>query len=115
MRSDREKLQDILESIQRIERYAFRGRHVFDSDELIQTWIAYHLQTIGEACRSLSAGIKNQNPQVPWQQIIGMRHILVHQYFVIDKDRLWAVVEDDLAALKSQIDTICAGLPPVPP
>ncbi len=49
MRDDRERLLDILEAIERIEKYTARGRSVFDEDELIQTWVLHHLQIIGEA------------------------------------------------------------------
>ena len=47
MRDDREWLLDILESIERIQKYAARGRKAFESDELIQTWMVHHIQIIG--------------------------------------------------------------------
>ena len=53
MRDPRERLQDILEAIGHIERYAVRGRQAFEKDELIQTWFVRHLQNIGEAVRAL--------------------------------------------------------------
>lgn len=71
--------RDILEAIGRIDRYSSRGRGAFDADELIQNWVVSHLQLIGEACRSMSKELREQNPDVPWDKIIGMRHILVHQ------------------------------------
>src|SRR5437764_1370688 len=54
MRDDRERLLDIQEAVERIERYAARGRKAFEQDELIQTWVLYHLQIIGEAARTLA-------------------------------------------------------------
>ena len=51
MRDDRERLLDILEAIERIERYAARGREAFENDELLQTWVVHHVQIIGEAAR----------------------------------------------------------------
>ena len=54
MRGDRERLLDILEATERIEKYAGQGRDVFERNELIQTWMVQHLQMIGEAARSLS-------------------------------------------------------------
>lgn len=47
MRDLRERLLDILEAIERIEKYTIRGRDAFEQDELIQTWIVHHLQIIG--------------------------------------------------------------------
>jgi uncharacterized protein with HEPN domain len=51
MRDDRERLLDILEAIERIEKYTSKGREVFEDDELIQTWVVHHLEIIGEATR----------------------------------------------------------------
>jgi len=91
MRSDREKLLDILEAIERIERYAVQGREAFEQNELIQTWFIQNLQVIGEAA-PLSSEIRTQHSDIPWKQIIGMRNILTHNYFEIDSDIVWAVV-----------------------
>ena len=59
MRDDRERLLDILESVELIEKYAAKGRAAFEQDELIQTWFLQHLQIIGEASRALSAISEN--------------------------------------------------------
>lgn len=85
MRDDTQLLLDILEAIDRIERYSSRGKDAFENDELVQNWIVNHLQVIGEAARSLSADLRDSNKEVPWAKIIGMRHILVHRYFEIDR------------------------------
>jgi len=106
MRDARELLMDILEAIQRIEKYTREGREKFDADELVQTWVIRHLQIIGEAARKLPSEIKEKYPEVPWSKIIGMRHILTHQYFDIDEEVVWAVVEKDLIELKNQIQEI---------
>lgn len=100
MRNDRDKLHDILEAIERIERYASQGRAAFEQNELIQTWFTQNLQIIGEAARSLSSEIREQHPEVPWPKIIGMRNILTHNYFEIDFDIVWVVVEQELTPLK---------------
>jgi uncharacterized protein with HEPN domain len=54
MRDDRERLQDVLEAIEKIEKYAAHGRIAFDTDELIQSWIVNQLRILGEAARTLS-------------------------------------------------------------
>ena len=111
MRDDRERLLDILEAIERIEKYAARGRTVFDEDELIQTWVLYHLQIIGEAVRALSPTTTSNSEDLEWSKIIGMRNILVHNYFSIDKDIVWAVIENDLLTLKSKIQAFLDEYP----
>jgi uncharacterized protein with HEPN domain len=54
VRDDRVRLGDILEAIERIDKYAGQGREALHDDELIQTWVVHHLMIIGEACRALS-------------------------------------------------------------
>jgi len=103
MRDDRERLLDIQQAIERIERYAVRGRTAFERDELIQNWMVSHLQVIGEASRAISAELRAQSHQVPWRAIIGMRNILVHHYFGIDLDIVWNAVEHNLPDLKRAV------------
>ncbi|MCZ7358024.1 MAG: DUF86 domain-containing protein [Candidatus Methanoperedens sp.] len=102
MREVRERLLDILEAIERIEKYANRGRDAFEHDELIQTWIVHHLQIIGEAARALPDNFRDKYPDIPWSKIIGMRNILVHNYFGIDVDVVWAVIVNELPDLKEK-------------
>lgn len=106
MRRDNERLNDILAAIAAIERYVQQGRSVFDEQELIQVWVAYHLQMIGEAANSLSADLKAQHPDIPWIQIIGLRNLLVHEYFRVDPQILWDITQTDLQPLKIAIQAI---------
>lgn len=106
MRDDRSRLLDVIEAIERIERYAARGREAFDRDELLQTWAVHHIQIVGEAVRKLSDALRAAHPEIPWAEIIGMRNIVVHDYFGVDTDEVWAAVERDLPELKRKIQTI---------
>lgn len=103
MRDPRERLRDMVEAIEHIERYASQGRDTFERDELIQNWIVRHLQIIGEAARATPQEVRERATNVPWSKIIGMRHILVHDYFRIDTEIVWDVVEHDLAGLKQAL------------
>ncbi|MCX6029787.1 MAG: DUF86 domain-containing protein [Chloroflexi bacterium] len=106
MRSDRERLLDILEAIGKIEQHTSSDIEAFADDEMQQVWIIHHLQIVGEAAYGLSQNFKANHPQIPWVQIIGMRHVLVHGYFEIDLDIVWTVIEKDLPPLKSAIEVI---------
>jgi uncharacterized protein with HEPN domain len=110
VRDDREKLQDILEAIERIDRYAVQGRQAFEQNELIQTWFTQNLQVIGEASRALSSAVRDQYPDIPWTNMIGMRNILTHNYFEIDLDIVWAVAELELPSLKLSIEAVLRSL-----
>ena len=103
MRDDRFRLQDIFEAIERIERYASKGRASFIEQELVQTWIIHHIQIIGEATSRLSEDLCAKHPEIPWAQIVAMRNILVHEYFGVDLDEIWRTVEQVLPAFKDQI------------
>jgi uncharacterized protein with HEPN domain len=110
MRGERERLLDILEAIERIEKYAVDGKPAFEADELIQTWVVHHITIIGEACRSLSDDFQARYSNIPWADIIGMRNILVHHYFGIDTDAVWSVVDHDIPDLKFNIETILKNI-----
>jgi uncharacterized protein with HEPN domain len=68
MRSDRERLLDILEAIGKIERYTQRGRTAFEEDELFQVWVVRHLQIIGEAATRISEETQTRFPEIPWKK-----------------------------------------------
>ncbi len=111
MRSPRDRVLDMLEAIHRIEKYAARGRQAFETDELIQTYLLHHLQVLGEAAFKLPPDFQEAHPSIPWSRLRGMRHILVHDYFRIDPDVLWAVVEKDLPELKRALQALLMQLP----
>ena len=106
MRDDRKRIIDILDAIERIEKYATSGKDAFEREELIQVWMVYHLQMIGEAARYFSESFRIKHSEIPWSKIIGMRNILTHRYFGIDTDVVWAVIENDLPDLKNKIALI---------
>jgi uncharacterized protein with HEPN domain len=106
MRSDREHLLDIREAIAKIDQHTSCDIDAFADDEMKQVWVIYHLQIVGEAAYGLSQRFKASHPQIPWEQIIGMRNVLVHGYFEIDLDIVWAVIEKDLPALKNAVEAI---------
>jgi len=110
MRDDRERLQDIQEAIAKIEKYAVRGRQVFEEDELIQIWMIHNLQIVGEASGSMSEEFVNQHPEIPWIDIADFRNVLVHEYFRVDVDIVWFIVEQELPKLKIQVDRILQEL-----
>ena len=106
MRDDKERLRDILDAIDQIEKYAVQGEAEFQQNELIQVWIVHHLQIIGEASSSLSQASINKYLQVPWAEIIAFRNILVHEYFRVDLKAVWRIIERDLPDLKNQVEAI---------
>ncbi len=109
MRNDRNRLLDILEAIDKIEGRTSTNIDDFADDEMQQVWVIHHLQIIGEAASKLSEDLRAKHPEVPWDKMIGMRHVLVHGYFQVDLDVVWAVLEKDLGPLKNQVEIILAS------
>ena len=110
MRDPRERLLDMLEAIERIERHAAKGRAEFEKDELIQTWVVHHLQIVGEAAAKLSSDFQEKHSSIPWPQVVAMRNVLVHDHFGVDLEEVWRVVERDLPELKSKLKEMIEGL-----
>ena len=106
MRDDRERLRDVLEAIERIEKYAVRGREALASEDLLQTWVVHHLMIIGEACRALSVDFRTKHPTEVWALAAGLRNVIVHEYFGVDLAVVWRVIERDLPALKERVQEI---------
>ncbi len=79
MRSDADRLSDILLAIAKIKQRAGGDVNAFEQDEMLQVWVIHHLQVIGEAARGLSQGVKDRSPEVQWPQIAALRNILVHK------------------------------------
>jgi uncharacterized protein with HEPN domain len=110
MRTDLDRLQDILEAIEHIEKYAEKGADIFDADELIQTWMVKHLENIGEACRAMSKDFRSAHPEIPWEDIVAQRTYLAHEYFQIDKAEVWDTIAKDIPELKIHASQMLSDL-----
>jgi uncharacterized protein with HEPN domain len=69
------------------------------ADENLHLACVHLVQVIGEAASRVSAETRARNPEVPWRQIIGMRHRVVHGYLEVDLEIVWQVISDDLPEL----------------
>ena len=103
MKRPRERILDMLDAIESIQRYGNRGRDAFDSDELVRTWMVHHIQILCEAAAALGRDFHDAHPAVPWAEMVAMRNVLVHDYGGVDPDEVWKTVERDLPPLKQQL------------
>ena len=106
MRSDVDRLRDILEAVDAIGKYTSQGRSLFDSDELVRIFCLHHIEIVGEAASRLSEELRKRHPVAPWRNIIAMRNALIHGYFDVDWEIVWAVASNELQPLKEAIGGI---------
>lgn len=75
----------------------------FERDRNLVDATAYRLQAIGEACTKLGDKIKAKH-ELPWAEIIGMRHILSHDYLAISRRIVWRTATSSLGELRDACD-----------
>lgn len=109
-RSDEQRLRDIIEAIDAIQRHPWQDHARFLQDEVLRWFFRSQVQIVGEATYKLSAGFRNAHHAVPWRAVIGMRHILVHDYFDVEWDILWRVLQTRIPAFRTKVEAILGGL-----
>lgn len=102
-------LDDILESINKISNYisGFTLQD-FACDSKTFDAVIRNLEIIGEAIKKIPEKVRLQNPDVEWKKIGDLRNILIHEYFGVDIDIIWDVIQNKLPQLKQQIKRIAA-------
>lgn len=109
MRSDRDRVLDMLEAIAAVERYAARGEAAFRDDELVNVWIIHHLQVLGEAAARVTPAFREAHPAIPWPGVVALRNLLVHEYFGVDPGEVWTTVVRDLPPLRDALGEALPG------
>ncbi len=98
------RLQDILNAIDKIERFIKRMTFAqFKKKELVMDAVIRNFEVIGEASKNIPNSIKNKYPEIPWAQMNGMRNVLIHQYFGVDTKVVWHTAKKALPKLKKQL------------
>ncbi len=109
-KDDAVRLRHMLDAAQEAIGFA-RGRTRADlaTDRQLVLALVKAVEIIGEAAYRCSEETRSHLTEIPWEDIIGMRHRLVHAYFDIDLDILWRTIEDDLPGLVSILTPIIAA------
>lgn len=97
-------LEDIVGAILKIERYtAGMDQEAFRQDEKTVDAVVRNLEIEGEAARQMPEELAARHPGVPWRQISGLRNRIVHDYFGLDLEIIWQVIQHDLPQLKAAL------------
>lgn len=106
-RDPRLYIDDILDAIERIEKYveglSFED---FSKDSKTVDALVRNFEIIGEATKRVPAEIKGKYPQIPWKMMAGTRDKLIHEYFGVNLQVLWKAVKDDIPPLKRSIEQL---------
>lgn len=78
----------------------------FASDEVLQAATLHVLQVIGEAASKVSEDTRKAHPQIPWQQIVGLRHRLVHDYPSVEIPKIREIIENHVPQLIEALEKI---------
>lgn len=105
MRSDRDRLLDMVEMCELLLRHA-GDRSDLAENPVIQAAAQRWIEVLGEAATHVSEATREQHPEIPWRDIIGMRTILAHAYFHVDQDVVGSVVERHLPDLSENLRRI---------
>ena len=97
-------IKHILEAIQAIESYTKDvDAKQFYKDKLLQDGVIRQLEIIGEASSNLSEDFRQQHSNIPWEDITGMRNMLIHEYYRVDLAEVWSTVNQDLPELNQAL------------
>ena len=101
-RDHRLYLDDILGAIDRIQSYVEGMDHArFAADQRTMDAVIRNLEIIGEAARSLPTEIKDAIPATDWRKIVGLRNLLLHEYFAVSTRVVWDIVQTKLEPLRA--------------
>ena len=101
---DKERLLHMIEAIDNIfEFVSGKSFEVYKSDKILRFAVIKNLEIVGEAAYLLTKDFKLKHGSVEWNDIIGMRHILVHGYYQIKDEIIWATIETELRPLKLEL------------
>lgn len=108
---DKIRLLHIIDAISEIENYLQNSDlETFVNNSMMFNATLRQLEIIGEASNHLSEFVLNENPSIPWARIIGLRNLVIHEYFGVDDFTIWNIIKINLPVLKENIILLISEL-----
>lgn len=100
---DKANIEGLLDAIKKIEVYT---RKHSSAEELFNDTMAFdavlmNFIVLSEMAERISKELKSAHPSIPWNEIKGFRNLIAHDYFGVDADEVWQIIQKDLQGLKS--------------
>jgi uncharacterized protein with HEPN domain len=98
-------IQDILQACEDISNFT----KTIDSAKKLQkdrkTFLAvvHSIEIIGEAARQMPKTFREKHPEIPWRETVGLRNVIAHEYFGLDIDIIWDVIQTQIPLLEKQM------------
>ncbi len=107
---DRIRLQHVADALEAAISFAQgRKRDDLDTDRMLLFALIHAIQIVGEAASKISTELRSEHTEMPWVEIIGMRHKLVHAYYDVNNDILWATVTKSAPTLLATVQRLLAS------
>ena len=109
---DKARLEHILFAIEEIYQYT-QDKHFeeFVDNSMMLNATIRQLEIIGEAANRLSRGILQANTDIEWEKIIGLRNLLIHEYFGVTPMIIWEIIQYDVPVFEEKIRKILTHQP----
>ena len=92
-------LEHILECISRVQLYTSGGLESLLTDQRIQDAVLRNPQVLAESCMRMPGEIRERRREIDWKGIAAFRNVIVHDYFDLDLERIWEIIQVDLPPL----------------
>lgn len=106
-------LADILESIDKVQRYtADMSFEEFAYDDMTVDAVVRNLEIIGEAARQVSPELRELYPSIDWVAVVGFRNVVIHEYFDVDLEIVWTIATQRLSQLQFTVQEMIESVTP---
>ena len=113
LREDRNRLRHMLDAAKEaLALAAGRSREDLDRDRQLVLALLRLLEIVGEAASNVTLGFRASQPQIPWRELIGMHHRLIHAYHDVNLDAVWKTLQTDAPPLVERLEQLLS--PPGP-